>query len=115
MEKTLSSSPSPPAEASSSSSSWAGQFAALVTRNRRLLGRRPLHLAALTLSSTLSVLFAWLAARPRGDSGDRLGEDLVPDQLRRLQQETMPDGEFCLRAGLRFLRVKKRRDVLVDC
>lgn len=53
------------------STSWFRQFQVLVTANRRLLLRRPVHLFVLLLSSVPSVIFAWLAGRDaRGPSGD---------------------------------------------
>ncbi|KAL9186661.1 hypothetical protein ACHAXT_005899 [Thalassiosira profunda] len=51
-------------------SSWTRQFQVLLTKNRRLLSRRPIHLFVLLFSSIASVIFAWLAGRDaRGPSG----------------------------------------------
>lgn len=59
------------AMASSSSSTWFRQFQVLVTTNRRLLSRRPIHLFILLFSSILSTIFAWLTGRDaRGPQGD---------------------------------------------
>lgn len=50
--------------------SWFRQLQVLITNNRRLLMRRPIHLAVQIFSSVLSVVFAWLAGRDaRGPQG----------------------------------------------
>ena len=50
---------------------WFRQFQVLVTKNRRLILRRPVHLIVLLVSSVASVVFAWLAGRDQnGPSGD---------------------------------------------
>ncbi len=54
----------------SPSSSWFRQFQVLATTNRRLLTRRPVHLCILLFSSTICMIFAWLAGRDaRGPNG----------------------------------------------
>mmetsp|Transcript_22129 Transcript_22129/g.48128 ORF Transcript_22129/g.48128 Transcript_22129/m.48128 type:complete len:1680 (-) Transcript_22129:165-5204(-) len=54
-----------------SQTSWFRQFQVLLTKNRKLLHRRPIHLVVLLLSSVVSVVFAWLAGRDaRGPSGE---------------------------------------------
>ena len=59
-----------PSAAPSSSSSWFRQFQVLVTTHRLLLTRRPIHLIILLCSSTICMIFAWLAGRDaRGPSG----------------------------------------------
>lgn len=61
---------SAPSAAPSSSSSWFRQFQVLVTTHRLLLTRRPIHLTILLCSSTICMIFAWLAGRDaRGPSG----------------------------------------------
>lgn len=61
---------SAPSAAPSSSSSWFRQFQVLVTTHRLLLTRRPIHLIILLFSSTICMIFAWLAGRDaRGPSG----------------------------------------------
>lgn len=60
----------PSAAPSSSSSSWFRQFQVLVTTHRLLLTRRPIHLIILLCSSTICMIFAWLAGRDaRGPTG----------------------------------------------
>lgn len=56
---------------SAATASWFRQFQVLLTKNRKLILRRPIHLLVLLLSSVVSVVFAWLAGRDeRGPSGD---------------------------------------------
>lgn len=43
--------------------SWFRQFTVLVTKNCRLIQRRPIHLLILLLSSIISVVLAWAAGR----------------------------------------------------
>ena len=51
------------------STPWFRQVQTLLTKNRRLLSRRPIHLFILLFSSVASVIFAWLAGRDaRGKS-----------------------------------------------
>ena len=42
---------------------WFRQFSVLVTKNYRLIQRRPIHLLILLLSSVISVVLAWAAGR----------------------------------------------------
>ena len=52
------------------SSLWFRQFQVLVITHRRLLMRHPIHLCILLFSSTLFVIFAWLAGQDaRGPNG----------------------------------------------
>lgn len=53
------------------SSTWYRQYEVTLTKNAKLLLRRPFHLAILLLSSVISVIFAWLAGRDaRGPTGE---------------------------------------------
>mmetsp|Transcript_305 Transcript_305/g.505 ORF Transcript_305/g.505 Transcript_305/m.505 type:complete len:355 (-) Transcript_305:2-1066(-) len=53
------------------SSTWFRQYEVTLTKNIKLLLRRPFHLAILLLSSVISVIFAWLAGRDaRGPTGE---------------------------------------------
>jgi hypothetical protein len=53
------------------SATWVRQYEVTLTKNFKLLRRRPFHLAILLFSSILSVIFAWLAGRDaRGPTGE---------------------------------------------
>ena len=54
------------------SSSWFHQFQALLTKNRRIIQRRPIHLLILLLSSVISVVLSWWAGRD--DAAGTTGE-----------------------------------------
>eukprot|EP00573_Skeletonema_grethae_P008746 CAMPEP_0201706040 /NCGR_PEP_ID=MMETSP0578-20130828/47609_1 /ASSEMBLY_ACC=CAM_ASM_000663 /TAXON_ID=267565 /ORGANISM="Skeletonema grethea, Strain CCMP 1804" /LENGTH=1815 /DNA_ID=CAMNT_0048194413 /DNA_START=88 /DNA_END=5535 /DNA_ORIENTATION=- len=53
------------------SSTWFRQYEVTLSKNVKLLLRRPFHLVILLLSSVISVIFAWLAGRDaRGPTGE---------------------------------------------